>query len=404
MLALSKIGDTLKGTTGAIGTVLFVLVAACTVAAAQNRPNAPTPAAPGAEVYFVDIKDGDTVPTKLTIHFGLKNMGVAPAGSDRPNSGHHHLLIDTDLPPLNQPIPNDPHHLHFGAGQTEAEVTLSPGPHTLQLLLGDKDHLPHSPPVMSPRIHVTAVPKGGPTPSAPGAQVYFPDLKDGDVVPSKLTVHFGLKNMGVAPAGSDRPNSGHHHLLIDTDLPPLDQPIPNDPHHLHFGAGQTEATVTLTPGDHTLQLLFGDKDHIPHNPPLFSQRITVHVPAPVERTPSPPGAKVYFIGLHDGDTVPQHLTLHFGLENMGVAPAGIERPNTGHHHLLIDSELPPMDQPIPNDPKHLHFGAGQTEATVTLPLGRHKLQLLFGDYRHIPHDPPVMSEPITVNVVKDGKP
>jgi hypothetical protein len=75
---------------------------------------------------------------------------------DRPNSGHHHLLIDTDLPPLNEPIPNDFNHLHFGAGQTESKVTLKPGPHTLQLLLGDKDHIPHNPPVMSPRIRVIA--------------------------------------------------------------------------------------------------------------------------------------------------------------------------------------------------------------------------------------------------------
>ena len=75
--------------------------------------------------------------------------------------------------------------------------------------------------------------------------------------------------MGVAPAGSDRPNSGHHHLLIDTELPPLDQPIPNDFNHLHFGGGQTEATITLKPGVHTLQLLLGDKDHIPHTPPAI---------------------------------------------------------------------------------------------------------------------------------------
>src|SRR5262249_7869204 len=91
-----------------------------------------------------------------TVRFGLREMGVAPAGLDRPNSGHHHLLIDTDLPPLNEPIPNDFNHLHFGAGQTETQVTLKPGPHTLQLLLGDKDHIPHSPPVMPPRIRVIA--------------------------------------------------------------------------------------------------------------------------------------------------------------------------------------------------------------------------------------------------------
>src|SRR3954449_8314547 len=76
--------------------------------------------------------------------------------------------------------------------------------------------------------------------------------------------------MGVAPAGLERDNSGHHHLLIDTELPPLDKLIPNDFNHLHFGAGQTEAEVTLKPGPHTLQLLFGDKDHVPHNPPIMS--------------------------------------------------------------------------------------------------------------------------------------
>src|SRR5882757_1801118 len=97
-------------------------------------------------------------------------------------------------------------------------------------------------------------PSGGPTPSAPGAAVYFVDLKDGQTVPTKFTVHFGLRGMGVAPAGSDKENSGHHHLLIDTEVPPLDEPIPNDFNHLHFGAGQTEATLTLRGGEHTLQL------------------------------------------------------------------------------------------------------------------------------------------------------
>ncbi len=359
-----------------------------------------TSAPPGAEVYFVDVKDGATVPAKLKIRFGLKNMEVAPAGSDAPNSGHHHLLIDTYLPPLNQPIPSDFNHLHFGTGQSETEITLKPGRHTLQLLLGDKNHVPHSPPVMSPRIHVNVVPKGGPTPSADGAAVYFAELKDGAVVPPKLTIHFGLRNMGVAPAGSDRDNSGHHHVLIDTDLPSLDEPIPNDFNHLHFGAGQTEATITLKPGEHTLQLLFGDKNHIPHTPPLLSERIRVKVTEQSTGASAPPDARVYFVGVKDGDKIPQKATISFGLANMGVAPAGIQNPNTGHHHLLIDAELPPFDQPIPNDFNHLHFGAGQTEATVNLPPGKHKLQLLLGDANHVPHNPPVFSDPITVTVVK----
>jgi hypothetical protein len=162
------------------------------------------------------------------------------------------LLIDTELPALDQPIPNDFNHLHFGAGQTEAEVTLKPGQHTLQLLLGDQNHVPHTPPVMSSRIRVNVALTGGPTASAPGAAVFFTDLKDGATVDAKVNIRFGLKNMAVVPAGSDRANSGHHHLLIDTELPPLDRPIPNDFNNLHFGSGQTEATVTLKPGDHTL--------------------------------------------------------------------------------------------------------------------------------------------------------
>jgi Domain of unknown function (DUF4399) len=381
------------------------------LAIAQTQRTTLTPSPPGAEVYFVDLNDGATVPSKLKLYFGLRNMGVAPAGSDRQNSGHHHLLIDTTLPPLNRPIPNDPEHQHFGAGQTEAEITLKPGRHSLQLLLGDKDHIPHMPPVMSPRRWVT-VPEGppgegltgGPTPSPQGAEVYFTDLKDGAVVSPGQTIHFGLKNMGVAPAGSDRQNSGHHHLLVDTELPPLDQPIPNDPEHLHFGAGQTETKLPdLSPGEHTLQLLLGDKDHIPHTPPIMSRPIKVTVLHPSKRRPAPSDARVYFVGIEDGATVPPQVTLHFGLENMGVAPAGLDKTNTGHHHLLIDTKLPPLDQPIPNDFNHQHFGAGQTEATITLTPGKHTLQLLLGDADHVPHNPPVMSKPITVTVTRTGR-
>src|SRR5260370_214218 len=136
-----------------------------------------TPSPPGAAVYFIDIKNGDSLPPKSVIHFGLRGMGVAPAGSDRENSGHHHLLVRSDLPPLDQPIPSDFTHLHFGAGQTEADVSLPPGEHTLQLILGDKRHIPHSPPVMSERIRVrvaeTASAHGTPRrhPSAPNANV-----------------------------------------------------------------------------------------------------------------------------------------------------------------------------------------------------------------------------------------
>lgn len=273
-------------------TAFLFLIAACGAVSAQDRGGGgPTPSPEGAAVYFIGIKDGDTLPTKATIHFGLRGMGVAPAGADRANSGHHHLLIDADVPPLNKPIPNDFSHLHFGAGQTEAEVSLPPGEHTLQLLFADKDHIPHSPPLASPRIRVKVVeatpppaaaatpppPTSGRHPSAPNAQVYFVYPTNGAYVSRNPVIRFGLVNMGVAPAGVAKPNTGHHHLLIDVPTPPTDKPIPNDFNHLHFGAGQTEAKVTLPLGEHTLQLLLGDENHVPHDPPVMSKPIKVMV-------------------------------------------------------------------------------------------------------------------------------
>ena len=111
------------------------------------------------------------------------------------------------------------------------------------------------------------------------AAVYILWPPDGAVIPGgKFWVRMGLVNAGIAPAGVDKPNTGHHHLLVDTDLPPLDQPIPNDKNHLHFGGGQTEARLELPPGKHTLQLLLGDAQHVPHKPPLYSKKITIIVP------------------------------------------------------------------------------------------------------------------------------
>lgn len=115
------------------------------------------------------------------------------------------------------------------------------------------------------------------TPAPAGAECYFHYPWEGAVTKPRITVRFGLRNMGVAPAGITKEATGHHHLLIDTDLPPLDLPIPADDNHIHFGGGQTEIRVNLTPGKHTLQLLLGDHDHVPHDPPVMSQKITIMV-------------------------------------------------------------------------------------------------------------------------------
>lgn len=116
------------------------------------------------------------------------------------------------------------------------------------------------------------------TPAPAGARVYIISPADGDTVSSPVTVRFGLSGMGVAPAGTDKEKTGHHHLLIDVEgLPDLEKPLISDERHRHFGGGQTEVTVELPPGKHTLQLILGDKVHIPHDPPVISEKITISV-------------------------------------------------------------------------------------------------------------------------------
>ncbi len=122
-------------------------------------------------------------------------------------------------------------------------------------------------------------------------------------------------------------------------------------------------------------------------------------PVAMAATPSPAGASVYIIAPADGETVKSPFKVQFGLAGMGVAPAGIEKANTGHHHLLIDlADAPPMSKPLPSDANRKHFGGGQTEVMLELPPGQHTLQLLLGDQNHVPHEPPVMSSKITVTV------
>lgn len=108
---------------------------------------------------------------------------------------------------------------------------------------------------------------------------------------------------------------------------------------------------------------------------------------------------VYFIAPIDGAKLTSPITIKFGLKGMGVAPAGVDRPNTGHHHLLINlTELPDMTSSLPATDNIKHFGGGQTETTLELPKGTHTLQLLLGDYAHVPHKAPVMSEKITITI------
>lgn len=127
-------------------------------------------------------------------------------------------------------------------------------------------------------------------------------------------------------------------------------------------------------------------------PVLFALAATLTAPFALAQ-------EVYFISPADGDTVESPVEVVFGLKGMGVAPAGVEQDNTGHHHLLVDvDEMPPSGVPIPADDNHVHFGGGQTETTIELEPGEHTLQLLVGDHLHRPAEDPVASEKITITV------
>lgn len=129
------------------------------------------------------------------------------------------------------------------------------------------------------------------------------------------------------------------------------------------------------------------------------------LPAAADRKSAPDDAYAYIVSPAHGQTVPQTFTVIFGLEGFGVAPAGVERDNTGHHHLLINvDELPPMDRPLPATDNIVHFGAGQTQTTLRLEPGKHTLQLLMGDHTHTPHYPSVKSQKITITVRPDPTP
>ncbi len=124
---------------------------------------------------------------------------------------------------------------------------------------------------------VTALPAMAQSPAPEGAKVYIIEPKDGAVISGPVTVRFGLSGMGVAPAGVEKSNTGHHHLIINTDLTDLENPIPADDNHKHFGGGQTETVIELAPGEHTLQLVLGDHNHVPHKPVVKSDVVRVTV-------------------------------------------------------------------------------------------------------------------------------
>lgn len=228
-----------------------------------------------------------------------------------------------------------------------------------------------------------------------GAKVDFTFPQNNSKVFPEFMVVFNVDKMQVVPAGQDAMNKekGHHHIIVDGGPVAKGQVVPKDATHLHYGKGQKMAKLSLTPGKHTLTMQFADGNHISYGKAL-SKTINVEVvPAPAK----PP--KVYFVEPADGAKVKSPVKLVFGMDALTISPAGQNIPDKtkGHHHVIINAPPVPAGVIVPADKQHVHFGKGQTETTMELPKGTHKLTLQVADGMHMSYGAP-LSHTITVEV------
>lgn len=233
----------------------------------------PGEASADAKVFFIWPTDGAKVPTTFDVVFGVQGMTVTPAGQDIDDrtKGHHHIIIDGGPTPLGGVVPADEKNIHYGKGQTQAELTLPPGKHTLTMQFADGAHRSFGE-KLSQTITVEVVDLGA------KPKVMFLEPADGAKVQSPVKMKFGLEGLKLRPAMEDPVEkiSGHHHVVLDDDPVPLGKVVPADAKHIHYGKGETEAELALPPGKHTLTLQLADGAHLSYGEKL-AHTITIEV-------------------------------------------------------------------------------------------------------------------------------
>lgn len=202
----------------------------------------------------------------------------------------------------------------------------------------------------------------------------------------------GADGLKVEPAGAVEAGVGHFHILEDTEFIPAGDVIPNDATHLHFGKAQLTTTITLTPGIHVLHLQFANGAHVALDGPEYRDTITVTVEA------GAPAHSVHFVTPINEATVPEKFDVTMAAAGLLVEPAGAPQDNAGHFHILVDQDFVPAGEVITKDATHLHYGLGQTHATLELKPGKHTLRLQFANGAHIALDGPQYRDEITVTV------
>ncbi|CAN5502302.1 hypothetical protein BH10CHL1_BH10CHL1_20880 [soil metagenome] len=222
-------------------------------------------------VFFREPTNGATIPVTTTVVMGAEGLKVEPAGAVEAGAGHFHILEDTDFIPAGEVIPNDATHLHFGKAQLTTPITLTPGIHVLHLQFANGEHIALDGPQYRDTITVTVVA------GAPAQSVHFVTPLNDATVPEKFAVTMAATGLLVEPAGEPQANAGHFHILVDQDFVPAGEVITKDAEHLHYGLGQTQATLDLKPGKHTLRLQFANGTHIALDGPQYRDEITVTV-------------------------------------------------------------------------------------------------------------------------------
>ena len=338
-------------------------------------------------VAFFDPLDGTTVSSPFEVLMTATGLVVEPSGEVNEDAGHFHILVDTDFVAAREVIPTDEVHLHYGKGQTAVSLELEPGEHTLRLQFADGLHTALEGDQYTDTITVIVV-AGDESPS-----VRFEQPADGATVTSPFEVVMAATGLTVEPSGEVNEGAGHFHILVDTDFTPVGEVIPTDEQNLHYGQGQTTATLELEPGEHTLRLQFADGLHTALEGDQFTDTITVNVVAGDE-SPS-----VRFEQPADGATVTSPFEVVMAATGLTVEPSGEVNEGAGHFHILVDTDFTPVGEVIPTDEQNLHYGQGQTTATLELEPGEHTLRLQFADGLHTALEGDQYTDTITVNVV-----
>ncbi len=366
--------------------------AAETDSAADSSESAPTDSEAVPEeveeprVFFRQPTTNAIVPPTFTVLMGAEGLTVEPSGEAREGAGHMHILVDTEFIPAGTVIPTDDLHLHYGDGALEAELSLSPGEHTLHLQFADGGHFALEGDQFRDTIIVFV------EEDAPDQSVAFFDPLDGVTLSSPVEVVMVATGLVVEPSGELNDGAGHFHILVNADFVPAGAIIPTDEQHLHYGKGQTTSSVELPPGEHTLRLQFADGAHTALEGDAYRDTVTVFVDGSAQ-APS-----VRFAGPADGATVSSPFEVTMEATGLIVEPSGDINEGAGHFHILVDTPFVDAGVVIPTDEQHLHYGKGQTTATLELPPGEHTLRLQFADGAHTALEGDAYRDTVTVFV------